>query len=194
MEPNFDSVIKALLLSIFIGFGIVIPIVTAVKSSNLKTIEFKSLFVLTAVQLVRISGILYFVLWLLDLYRNYAQYDTNKQGVDYTLFGPLWLVFWMPPILYFLISQVFWFKKIYTKKSALITFSILLFILPFQKLWIILSGLFNEYHRVTEASPAFTVVAGVALNIVIFVFLVFTLVLMSGKLKDKKDIKTNKKR
>lgn len=194
MEPNFDSVIKALLLSIFIGFGIVIPILSTVKSSNLKTIEFKSLFVLTAVQLVRISGILYFVLWLLDLYRNYAQYDTNKQGVDYTLFGPLWLVFWMPPILYFLISQIFWFKKIYTKKSALITFSILLFILPFQKLWIILSGLFNEYHRVTEASPAFTVAAGVALNIVIFVFLVFTLVLMSGKLKDKKDIKTNKKR
>ena len=194
MEPNFDGVIKALLLSIFIGFGIVIPILSTVKSSNLKTIEFKSLFILTAVQLVRISGILYFVLWLLDLYRNYAQYETNKQGVDYTLFGPLWLVFWMPPILYFLISQVFWFKKIYTKKSALITFSILLFILPFQKLWIILSGLFNEYHRVTEASPAFTVVAGVALNIVIFVFLVITLILMSGKLKDKKDIKTNKKR
>jgi hypothetical protein len=194
MEPNFDSVIKALLLSVFIGFGIVVPILSGARSSNLKTIEFKNLFILTAVQLVRISGILYFVLWLLDLYKNYAQYDTNKPGVDYTLFGPLWLVFWMPPILYFLLSQVFWFKKIYTRKSAFITFSILLFILPFQKLWIIISGLFNEYHRVTEASPAFTVIAGVALNVIIFTFLVITLILMSGKLKDKNSIKNNKRR
>ena len=186
METNFDLVIKTLLLSIFIGFGVVIPILSQVKTSDLKTLAFKDLFILTSVQLVRISGILYFLLWLLDLYRNYAQYEVNKQGVDYTLFGPLWLVFWMPPILYFVLSQVFWIKKIYFKKSALITFALLLFILPFQKLWVILSGVFNEYHRVTEASPAFTVVAGVALNVIIFVFMVFTLVLMSGKLKDKK--------
>jgi len=194
MEPNFDSVIKALLLSVFIGFGIVVPILSGARSSNLKTIEFKNLFILTAVQLVRISGILYFVLWLLDLYKNYAQYDTNKPGVDYTLFGSLWLVFWMPPILYFLLSQVLWFKKIYTRKVPLITFSILLFILPFQKLWIIISGLFNEYHRLTEPSPAFTVIAGVALNVIIFTFLVITLILMSGKLKDKNTMKNNKRR
>jgi len=186
MEPNFDTVIKALLLSIFIGFGIVIPIVSLVKTSNLKSIEFKNLFIFTGVQLVRITGILYFVLWLLDLYRNYAQYDTNKAGVDYTLFGPLWLVFWMPPILYFVLSQVFWIKKLYLKKSALITFALLLFILPFQKLWVIVSTLINEHHRVTEAAPAYTTVAGVALNVVIFIFMVIIIILMSGKLKDKK--------
>jgi len=194
MEPTFDGVVKALLLSIFTGFGIIIPILSAVKSSNLKTIEFKNLFILTAIQLVRVSGALYFVLWLLDLYRNYAQYEVNKQGVDYTLFGPLWLVFWMPPILYFILSQLFWIKKLYTKKSALITFSILLFILPFQKLWLILSTLTHQYQRVTEATPAYTIVVSVLLNIIIFIFMVFTLVLMSGKLKDKDSLKNNKKK
>ena len=58
-----QSLLTIILESIFVGFGIVIPVLSLIRTSNLKTIEVKDLFILTAVQMVRLAGILYIILF-----------------------------------------------------------------------------------------------------------------------------------
>jgi hypothetical protein len=62
------EILNLLLRSVFIGFGFLIPILAVMKTSDLKKLEFKDLFILTAIQLVRIAGILYFILGAVAVY------------------------------------------------------------------------------------------------------------------------------
>lgn len=183
---SISDILNIILESIFIGFGIVIPIfVLAMRTSNLKAIAFKELFILTAVQTVRIAGILYFVLWLVHSWEQYNDpVVTGGMPFKDKLFGPFWLVYLFSPLMKFFLSQLFWIKKLYFKKAALITFALLLVILPSQRVLVFVASL-NSKDYLPSAWSLSTgdMLIEIALNIVVFIFIVIPILLGSGKLK-----------
>jgi hypothetical protein len=185
--PENFSILNALLLSVFTGFGIVVPIVALLHTSNLKKITVKEAFILSAVQVLRVAGILYFILFCVDAYLQYQA--TNGSAalvtVQLPMFGPYWFAYWGPAFMYLLLSQLFWIKKLYIKKAALITFAIMLLILPSQ--WVITfitySMLSNDYLPSSWTMHYGTTILQVLLNVVVFIFVVFAVMAGTGKLK-----------
>lgn len=181
---SITDIFNILLKSIFVGFGFIIPILALIKTSNLKALEVKDLFILTSVQAIRVSGIIYFVLALVAVYPFFAN-DGSVGGVnvDFTGYG-LNLLF--SPLMYLLLSQLFWIKKLYMKKAALITLAILLLILPHVRF---LSSVKTfSLGSLTTVLSVFNMTNIIlwALNIIVFIFIIFTIILLGGKLKDKK--------
>lgn len=169
-----QSLLTIILESIFVGFGIVIPLLNLIRTSNLKTIEVKDLFILTAVQTVRLAGIAYFLYWIVASVSQYGQ------GIlDSRLFGPYWWASWYKPTLILLLSGVFWFKKTYYRKTSRIVFAILLFILPSLPYHI------DRFRDVSSFQIPGYLMIGTLLNIIVFIFIIFTIMLAGGKLKKK---------
>jgi hypothetical protein len=181
---SISDILNVILGSIFVGFGIVIPIVALIRTSNLKALEFKDLFILTAVQAVRVAGILFFVLWAVHSWERYNEPPIpNTVPFKDMLLGPYWLVYLFSPIMKFVLSQLFWIKKLYFKKAALITFALLLVIVPSQNVLMFVTSLQSDYLP-SSISIADTL-AEIGLNIVVFIFIIIPILLGSGKLKPK---------
>ena len=172
------SILNILLKSIFVGFGFVIPIVTLLKTSNLIKLKFKDLFILTAVQTVRLAGIIYFLLFLLKTYSK----------PDYGAFKGSFLVFyWYSPLIYLIVSQVYWLKKSYMSKPALVTFAISLFILPSELLKMQVWRYIHEYGSLMLNFSAFpNLIIDFILNVIVFIFIIITLMLAGNKFKQIK--------
>jgi hypothetical protein len=178
-----------MLRAILIGFGILIPVFSLIKTSNLKTVEVKNLFILTGVQTARIAGLLYFIIWAVDTFNFYSDAISIPGGFEIikaTILGKLWMLYWLPPVFCLMLTQVFWIKKMYIKKSALITFAIFILILP-SYLFIRLLSMVDGKDIGDAAQPPISQSAiYYAISIVIFFFITFAIMLMGGKLKDKK--------
>lgn len=183
---NF-SILNALLQSVFTGFGIVIPIVALLRTVNLKKLAVKEAFVLTAVQVLRLAGILYFILFCVDAYLQYNATHKAEQVVviQSPLFGPYWFAYWGSPVMYLLLSQLFWIKKLYIEKAALITLAVLLLLLPSQRVisFITFSLLNNDYLPSSWTMYHTNTLFQVLLNVVVFVFVVFAVMTATGKVK-----------
>lgn len=177
---SITEILNIILKSIFVGFGVIIPILTLIKTSKLKSIEVKDLFILTAVQLVRVSGILYFILAITSNLTVFTAKNASGQGPGIEYF--LYLFF--SPLMYLLLTQLFWLKKLYMKKPARITLSILMLILPSS--WFLLFVKTESVGTVAKAVFNTEVISVFFLNIIVFIFMTFTIILMGGKLKDKK--------
>ncbi|RZJ59197.1 MAG: hypothetical protein EOO45_25880 [Flavobacterium sp.] len=152
----------------------------------MNAVAVKALFVLTAIKLIRIGGIVYFILFsiyaLLDFYHSQAGPGEMAQS---RFFGPYWFAQWLEPGMYLLLSQLFWFKSLYCKKAILILLSILLIVLPSKRFMYFMTSLGD-----TDAVQYLSVNAGnialeLLLNCVVFIFITFTIVLATGKLKNK---------
>jgi hypothetical protein len=174
--------IVPVLASFCIGFGILIPVIALLKTSDIKNIEIKNLFILMAVKTVRIVGILYVILWFLNAYflQKPVEVSEGVSLMKQDIFGPYWAMYWFSPIMYLLLTQLFWLKKMVTKRAALITISLLLLVLPSQRLLLMVtSGLKSAY-----ASGGIGVIfIQAALGMIIFFFTTFLLLTLSGKLK-----------
>lgn len=183
--PKEFSILNALLHSVFIGFGIVIPIVALLRTSNLKKLAVKEAFVLTGVQVLRIAGILNFILFCVDAYFQYNKPYSVAMGVtlESPMFGPYWLAYWGSAAMYLLLSQLFWIKKLYIKKAALITLSIMLLIFPSQRLLIMLTSMHRDYLPGNWMMYQGNVGLQILLNIIIFIFMVFAVMTAIGKVK-----------
>ena len=179
---SITDILNILLKSIFVGFGFVMPILALIKTSNLKALQVKDLFVLTGIQAVRLAGIIYFILAVKDLYPLYFAGTSYVQvNVDYTNLMVNWM---FAPTLYLLLSQVFWIKKIYMKKKALMIFSLLMLILPSSWFLSLIKG--RDYSSVLQVAFSGNAILFFLLNIIVFIFIIFTIILLGGKLKDKK--------
>src|ERR1044071_7265026 len=99
---SVTDILNLLLKSIFVGFGFVMPVLALIKTSNLKSLEVKDLFILTGVQTVRISGIIYFILALVAVYPLFTHNEsmTGPVKVDFTSFA---LYFMFSPLMYLVI-------------------------------------------------------------------------------------------
>lgn len=175
-----------LLQSILMGFGIVIPILSLVRTSNLKTIAVKDLFILTAVQMVRIAGILYAIVFLVQTYEMYnARAENSWPGaIENMLFGPYWFVYWFPPAMTLLLSQLFWIKKLYYKTVARIVLALFLLVLPSARLMVFIANMGKgEMNAIKFSSVTPFSALEAALNIIVFIFITFAVMLSSGKLK-----------
>ena len=175
-----------LLESILTGFGIVIPILSLVKTSNLKTIAVKDLFVLTAVQMVRITGIVYAIMFLVQTYEIYSNRAQNSWpgATENMLFGAYWFVYWFPPAMSLLLSQLFWVKKLYYKNMPRIVLALFLLVLPSTRLMVLIASMGKgEMNAIKFSSVTPFSALEVALNIIVFIFITFAVMLSSGKLK-----------
>ena len=180
---SVTDILNILLKSVFVGFGFVIPILALIRTSNIKAIAVKDLFILTAVQAVRIAGIFYFLLAAKDAYTYFFD------GTSYTtsnVSAPAYMLFtFFPPAMTVVLSQLFWIKKLYMKKAALITFALLLLILPSDLFVRYLSHwALGTYGSLWLNFPAFPGLLSYGLlNIMVFIFIIFIIMLAGGKLK-----------
>lgn len=177
---------KALLLltSFLTGFGIVIPLLCFVKTKDLQKTAFKNLFTLTAIKAVRYVGILYIAIFLLKTFAFYGP-ESNPWASGYKtmISGQYWLLYWFSPVIYFVLSQLFWLKKVYTNKWLMVLFGLLMLILPapwfLQVVINIGKGLNSTKFTAGEAAE----LTWYILSVVIFIFTTFTIILATGKLK-----------
>lgn len=175
-----EITLKALLLitTFFTGFGIVIPVLCFVKTKHLQKIEFKNLFILTAVQAVRIVGILYVVLWVVDKYLEHINpsYDISHHvGIWDRLTGPYWFIELFPPVGFLLLSQLFWVKKVYHNKILLVVAALLLFVMSLHRMLVYTFA----YGQALQEGYIWQLL----ISCIIFIFTTFTIILATGKLK-----------
>lgn len=185
MDFTVTNVLKVFLESLFVGFGILIPVFSLIKTSNLKTLAVKELFILQAVQAIRIGGIFYAVLHLPDVYRVYFEH-AGQEGVVARVSYPaqMQLQLFFKPVVYLVLTQLFWIKKLYMKKAALIIFSLFLLVIPFWfDIFDLIRGYEASYHQPDSGLIWGTIAKRALLNIVVFFFTVFTLMQLGGKLK-----------
>jgi hypothetical protein len=179
---SVTDILNILLKSIFVGFGFIIPILSLLKISSLKALEVKDLFILTAVQTVRISGILYFILAAVSVYPLFM-HDNTMAGNVKVDFGGFAMYILFSPIMCLVISQLFWIKKLYMRKGSRITLAIMLLLLP--------SAVFLAIAKSQDFMPQLKATFGgqeilkALISCIIFIFVTFTIILMGGKLKDK---------
>jgi hypothetical protein len=165
-----------------------VPIVTLLKTSNLTRLKFKELFIFTAVQAVRVGGILYFILFLLQTYLLYSQAGSDEIfSVENRLSGPYWLAYWFPPLMNLLLTQLLWIRKLYMKKGALITMSLLLLFLPSPRFIIFITAFHRDYLPSSWSMYQGDMILGFVLNIIVFIFIIFTIMLAGNKFKKIKE-------
>lgn len=165
------------------GFGLVIPFTALIKTSDIKKIAIKQLFVLTGIQVIRIAGIGYFILWVAENIIAYSAPINGAVPVQVKLFGPYWVLAWFAPLMYLLLTQAFWFKKLYMNRPALIVLAILLLVLPSQRFIAYLTSLYNDYLPSSFIMYQGSIILELFLNCVVFTFIVFAILLGTGKLK-----------
>jgi len=178
------EILNLLLRSVFIGFGFLIPIFAVMKTSDLKKLEFKDLFILTAIQMVRIAGVIYFILGVVAVYPLFFNTGPAAAGnvkVDLSAYG-MQIIF--APLMTLIITQFFWFKKLYMRRKALIVFPLLLLIIPSALFLKIAQS--ENFEPVLRAAFSWQEILKTIISVVIFFFITFTILLLGGKLKDKK--------
>ncbi|MFP9115763.1 hypothetical protein ACLI1A_17615 [Flavobacterium sp. RHBU_3] len=185
---NTTTILQTLFTSLFMGFGILIPLFSVIKTSNLKGIHFKELFILQGVQAIRLAGILNLILQMPLMYKLYTLQQPQDNGVQVSIQGGNlenygWVIFY-GPVLYFVLSQLFWVKKLYMHKVLLIVFSLIVFVLPSQWMLDFFVSLkythYKSFHKATEFG-SFGLQA--LLSIVVFFFTTFMLMQFTGKMK-----------
>jgi len=177
------SLLTIILESIFVGFGIVMPILSLIRTSNLKAIEVKDLFILTGVQMVRISGILYFILSLVSIGIQYNESPGMFSSPFGTILYSYLLSLLYTPLMTLVLSQLFWIKKLYMKKAALITLGLMLLVLPSQRTLLLLTQISSNF--LPDGAETGALLLRLLLNIIVFIFITFTIILAGGKLKKK---------
>lgn len=181
---SVTDILNVLLRSVFIGFGILIPLLAVMRTSDLKKLEFKDLFILTAIQLVRIAGIIYFILGVVAVYPLFFNTGPAAAGavkVDLSAYG-MQIIF--APLMTLIITQFFWFKKLFMKRKALIVLPLLLLIIPSALFLKIAQS--EDFAPVLKAAFSWQEIVKTVISIIIFFFITFTILLLGGKLKDKK--------
>lgn len=187
-DLNIIKILQTLFTSLFMGFGVLVPLFSFIKTSNLKGIHFKELFILQGVQAVRFAGILNLALQMPLMYNLYALQQPQENGVKVSIQGGNlenygWAIFY-GPVVYFVLSQLLWIKKLYMHKILLIIFSLVLLILPSQLVldfWVSLS--FTHYSSVHRLTQFGSVGLQLLLSVIVFFFTTFMLMQFTGKMK-----------
>jgi hypothetical protein len=191
MDFTVSSVLKTFIESLFVGFGILIPVCALIRTSNLKTIAIKDLFILQAVQAVRLAGIFYAVLQIPVLYTMLKPTESAADSMVSISYPARFMVnLFFPAVAFFIITQLLWIKKMYLKKTPLIIVALLLLIVPSDIVTAHAGALFDDgtdylpstWSIFTNMLPG-NLAVRTLLHLVIFFFTTFTLMLLSGRLK-----------
>ena len=182
----------ALLRTFFVGFGFIIPILLFVKPH--KAPGFKKLFAATSIQIIRIVGLLYFALWVLDAHTG-TSIDAVAGGYAITSGPPFYLgrpfyIYWLTPLVFLLTTQLLWIPKIRDNKMLVSLFSLLMLINSFNLFTLALAKLKITMPMVWAWPSPDNGMFAVALILHLFMFacIVFTTMVVSGKLKDSSKV------
>jgi hypothetical protein len=177
---------KALLLftSFFTGFGIVISVLCFVKTKQLQKIAFKNLFILTAVQAVRVAGFLYIAIFLLKTFAfPGAELGPWASGHRTMISGQYWVLYWFPPVICLALSQLFWLRPTYTNKWLLALVGLLMLVLPTQWFTQLIVNIGRGLNGIKFTTSDTSGLMWYILSVAIFIFTTFTIILATGKLK-----------
>jgi len=113
-SSQISAVTVALLRTFFIGFGFIVPALLFVKPK--KTPEFKKLFITVSIQIIRLIGIIYFALWVMDA-KAATSVSAVAGGYSLTVGPPFYLgesfyIYWLTPLIFLLTTQLLWINKI----------------------------------------------------------------------------------
>ncbi len=99
-----------LIESIFIGFGFY-SIFYSLSSKRLSFWQkpFSKRFDSLSFLLFSLAGFLSFYSWFYEL--NQTVSALSEDGLYERIFGPNWLFYWIHPVIYMSLSQLFWIKK-----------------------------------------------------------------------------------
>ena len=178
----------ALLRTFFVGFGFIIPALLFVKPK--KTPEFKKLFVATSIQVIRFIGIIYFVLWVLDA-RAATSVSSVAGGYALTVGPPFYLsgpfyIFWVTPLVFLLTTQLLWIEKIRNNKILVSVFCLFMLLNSFNVFSLALAAVKIALPIVWAWPKPDNGMFALALALHLFMFacIVFTIIVVSGKLKE----------
>ena len=105
------------------------------------------------------------------------------------MFSASWLYVWYKPLVLLLLTQVFWIKRLYSRKAPRIIFAILLLVLPTlasqQFIMTVISLHRDEFLPGGWFMGMETTLLRYLLNVIVFIFVTFTIILAGGKLKKK---------
>jgi len=178
----------ALLRTFFVGFGLVIPALLYVKPK--KAPEFKNIFIATSIQIIRLIGILYFIFWVLDA-QSATSIAQTEGGYAVTMGPPFYLgasfyIFWLTPLIFLVTTQLLWISKIRVNKIIVLVLSLLMLLNSFNVFSLLLTKLKITMPIVWAWPSADNGMFAVAVLLHLFMFacIVFTTMVVSGKLKD----------
>lgn len=189
MENGITGVLKMFFEALFIGLAILIPIAALIKTSNLKFLQAKDLFILQGIQALRIMGVFYAMLHIPDAYSVYFASSELSNGSSVGISFPVsyQLFLFYPPLAYLILTQLLWIKKLYIKKTALIVFCLILLIFPTKNFVAIVSALQGQDPTSALSVYNANFFARIGLSVVISFFTAFALMVLSGKLKNVVD-------
>lgn len=181
------STVVILLRTFFVGFGFIVPALLFVKPK--KTPEFKKLFVSASIQVVRIAGLLYTLFWLLDAYTATSPKPAGKYFISsgpLFYFGENFYIYWLTPLVFLIGTQLLWVPKIRHNKIIVGLLALLILLNSFNVFQIILSQAKITIPMVWGWPIHDNGMFAIALLLHLFMFfaIVFTTLLISGKLKD----------
>lgn len=138
---------------------------------------------LTAIQAVRVAGILYVIFWGVDNYLEYLNTPAENYYIfEEKLFGPYALAVWLQPLWPLFLSQLLWIKKIRQVKWLLAIVS-LMFLISIDRWVIIITSFYRDYLPSSWSMSQGDFFWHYILSVVIFIFTTFTIILATGKLK-----------
>jgi hypothetical protein len=188
---SIGSTTIILLRTFFVGFGFIVPALLFVKPNKMP--EFKKMFVDTAIQVVRVAGLLYTVFWLLDAYNATSP---KPAGEYFISAGPLFYlgqnfyIYWLTPLIFLLATQLLWVPAVKRNKFIIGLLALLILLNSFNVFSLLLSQAKITLPIVwgwpTHDNGMFAI--AILLHLFMFFSIVFTLMLVSGKLKDLKKI------
>jgi len=178
----------ALLRTFFVGFGLIVPALLFVKPK--KSPDFKNIFIATSIQIIRLIGILYFILWVLDA-QSATAISAVEGGYAVTMGPPFYLggsfyIFWLTPFIFLLATQLFWIGKVRGNKIIVLVLSLLMLLNSFNVFSLLLTKLKITMPIVWAWPSADNGMFAVAVLLHLFMFacIVFTTMVVSGRLKD----------
>lgn len=154
--------------SLLAGFGIFILATSFIHSKNEKSNTLIMNLTDSATLIVRFGSIGYLLIWLTDLYIRFENED--YYSLQTRLFGAYWFGYWIYPICYGLIPQLFWIKKIRKTKTVRICVALaILFALFLARLIIMITALHRDYVPSGWAMlPDYAIIYDWLLSLVIF--------------------------
>jgi hypothetical protein len=171
--------------NIFIGYGI-FSITYILVCIFIKNHAFIDKLDESSNKIIIFSGLIYFLLWMIGMYFSFKEINSEEEKYRLLnrMFGPYWFGYWLQPVLWILITQLMWFKKIRRLKILRIVMSVILAV-PFEKVVILITSLHRDYVPASHVSyfSVSVVIIGIFAYLVLYSILVTIFYLISEKIK-----------
>lgn len=167
MRDFLDLTIQVITIDIFIGFGVfsfLYVLITLFK----KDINFLTTLDSKAVRFIIFTGLVYLTLVTVGTIYSLTTSDGKQTR------GQYWWAPWLQPLIWTVITQLFWIKKIREIKILRIIIAILL-IISFERYVIIVTSFHRDYLPGTWAMFSFLtpteIILGLTAKVIVFVLL-----------------------